>query len=208
MLIPAPDFRRGNGIRMTTNSHKMTLRVRGWQQLQHYRNRRPPWIKLHRDLLDDMGWHRLPDASKALAPMIWLLASERPGGTLETNVQHLAFRLRATAEWVEAALAPLIADGFLCLEQVASTLHQVGSAPEQGASSESESEGETETEAQTEAGASPGSGSAQRSLATLGMTPLLGSAHGAISAKLSSRVARGNPRALARDLSLRRDRSA
>ena len=39
------------------------LRVKNWAEFQHYRSRRPPWIKLHRGLLDDYAWHRLPEAS-------------------------------------------------------------------------------------------------------------------------------------------------
>jgi hypothetical protein len=38
------------------------LRVKNWAEFQHYRSRRPPWIKLHRGLLDDYAWHRLPEA--------------------------------------------------------------------------------------------------------------------------------------------------
>ena len=38
------------------------LRVKNWSAFQHYRHRRPPWIKLHRGLLDDFAWHRLPEA--------------------------------------------------------------------------------------------------------------------------------------------------
>jgi hypothetical protein len=38
------------------------LRVKNWAEFQHYRHRRPPWIKLHHGLLDDFAWHRLPEA--------------------------------------------------------------------------------------------------------------------------------------------------
>ena len=56
------------------------LRVKDWARYQHYKHRRPPWIRLHRDLLDKLSWHQLPLASKALAPMLWLLASETQEG--------------------------------------------------------------------------------------------------------------------------------
>ena len=156
-------FRQAHGIDMTDHSQTMTLHVRGWQEFQHYRNRTPPWIKLHRELLDDIGWHRLPDASMALAPMIWLLASERPEGILDTSIEELAFRLRRPAEWVDAALAPLIAAGFLGLGQDAGAGVQTASAESE---SESESETKGETEAQTEAGASPVGGSASEGTLT------------------------------------------
>ena len=51
------------------------LRVKNWQQFQHYKHRNPPWIKLHQSLLDDYDFARLPDASKLLALCIWLLAA-------------------------------------------------------------------------------------------------------------------------------------
>ena len=38
----------------------MILRVKGWARFQHYRHRRPPWIRLYRSLLDDPTWHDLP----------------------------------------------------------------------------------------------------------------------------------------------------
>jgi hypothetical protein len=28
------------------------LRVKNWSEFQHYKDRNPPWIKLHRTLLD------------------------------------------------------------------------------------------------------------------------------------------------------------
>ena len=60
----------------TVEEGTMILRVKGWARFQHYKHRRPPWIRLYRELLDDVTWHRLPVASRALAPMLWLLASE------------------------------------------------------------------------------------------------------------------------------------
>ena len=57
----------------------MKITPRNWARFQHYNTRRPPWIKLHRGLLDDYQFHTLPLASKALAPLLWLLASEHKG---------------------------------------------------------------------------------------------------------------------------------
>ena len=55
---------------------------KNWSQFQHYRDRSPTWLKLHRSLLDDFDYHCLPIASKALAPFLWLLASEYEGGEI------------------------------------------------------------------------------------------------------------------------------
>lgn len=95
----------------------MRLSVKNWGEFQHYKNRKPPWIKLHRAILDDYQFHCLPDASRALAPCIWLLASEYQGGIIDCDSNALAFRLRQSVEYVEAALKPLIDNGFLIVEQ-------------------------------------------------------------------------------------------
>src|SRR5262245_28654981 len=68
------------------------LSVKNYNKFQHFKDSRPPWIKLYRDLLDDLEWHDLdPKAAKALV-MIWLIASENEGRLPEPK--KLAFRLR------------------------------------------------------------------------------------------------------------------
>ena len=93
----------------------MNLRVKNWEQFQHYKNRRPPWIRLYRFLLDDPEYHSLPAKAAKYLPLIWLIAAEdeEMGGNLPAE-EKLAFRLRlSTAEmseiigmlphWVEGA---------------------------------------------------------------------------------------------------------
>lgn len=55
------------------------LKVKNWTEFQHYKDRNPPWIKLHRTLLDDYEFARLQDASKAHLMLIWLFASQKNG---------------------------------------------------------------------------------------------------------------------------------
>ena len=90
----------------------MKLIPKNWVNFQHYKLRSPPWIKLHRNLLDDMQYQRLPIASKALAPMLWLLASESIDGAITKGIDEIAFRLRMTEKDVAIALKPLIDNGF------------------------------------------------------------------------------------------------
>lgn len=90
----------------------MKIAPRNWTEFQHYKDRNPTWIKLHKKLLDDFDFHRLPIASKALAPMLWLLASESPDGSFHANSELIAFRIRWQPQDVEAALSPLIGSGF------------------------------------------------------------------------------------------------
>lgn len=118
----------------------MRLAPKNWREFQHYKDRSPPWIRLQRKLLDDRDFHRLPVASRALAPMLWLLASESVDGAFDGSPAELAFRLRQSEREVVAALNPLIEAKFFTVVQEASDalaerLH--GAVPET----------ETETEA-------------------------------------------------------------
>jgi hypothetical protein len=51
------------------------LRIRNWRKFQHYNKRRPDWIKLHAELLDNPEWRALDDRHKAHLSSIWLLAA-------------------------------------------------------------------------------------------------------------------------------------
>lgn len=114
-----------------------TITPKGWESFQHYKDRKPAWIKLHRDLLDNYDFHCLPIASKALAPCLWLLASEYEGGAIPADWSLISFRLRMSAQEVQDAVTPLIKNGFF----VASTSLADG---KRGACLETEREEETE----------------------------------------------------------------
>lgn len=85
---------------------------KNWKKFQHYTGRTPPWIKLHRNLLDDYQFHCLPVASKALAPGLWLLASEYENGLIDATEQEIAFRLRVSISDLRSAIKSLIDNGF------------------------------------------------------------------------------------------------
>lgn len=123
-----------------------TLSIRNWAEFQHYKNRCPPWIKLHRGLLDNYDFHRLPDASKALAPFLWLLASETESGLIDHDLEKIAFRLHTTPDKINIALKPLIEKGFIVCEQGASN-----TLAERTQDACLEGETETEIEGETEA---------------------------------------------------------
>ena len=90
----------------------MKLIPKNWNTFQHYRDRCPPWIKLHREILNDKEFMCLPLASKAIAPLLWLLASESKDGQFDASTDELSFRLRITNKEVEEGLKPLINNGF------------------------------------------------------------------------------------------------
>lgn len=90
----------------------MTLKPKNWDRFQHYKDRRPPWIKLYRTLLDDRVFMCLPVASRALAPMLWLLASDHENGEIHGELADIAFKLRMTDTELAIALKPLILNGM------------------------------------------------------------------------------------------------
>jgi DNA-binding MarR family transcriptional regulator len=96
------------------------LTPKKWEEFQHYKDRAPSWIKLHKRLLVDFAFHRLPVASKALAPMLWLLASEYDEGVIEASLEEIAFRMHMSPNDMAEALNPLIEGGFFNVEQDAS----------------------------------------------------------------------------------------
>ena len=116
------------------------LRIRNWEKFQHYKERNPPWIKLHRELLRDYQFECLQDASKLHLILIWLLASQ-----LENKIPN-------DEQWIRKQigvksridLKSLLDAGFLECEHVASTLL---ADCKQVAIPETEAETETEAEA-------------------------------------------------------------
>ena len=81
------------------------MKIKNWSKFQHFKDRRPPWIKLYRDLLDDIDWHMLdPLASKVLV-MCWLIASEDDGNI--PDIKTLAFRLRMTEKQTSECISKL-----------------------------------------------------------------------------------------------------
>jgi len=123
----------------------MLLQPKNWAVFQHYKDRCPPWIKLHRDLLNDRSYMRLPIASKALAPMLWLLASESKDGVFDGSLDELVFRLHITKKEYQDGLKPLIDNDFFIL------VSGVLAERKQSAIPETEGEGETEKEKETDA---------------------------------------------------------
>ena len=50
--------------------------VKNFEKYQHYKDRNPPWIKLHRTLLSDYEFTKLEDYQKGQLMLIWLLSSQ------------------------------------------------------------------------------------------------------------------------------------
>src|ERR1035437_8598213 len=83
----------------------MTLRIKGWERFQHFKDRKPPWIKLYRDILDDLQWHELSGDDAKMLVMLWLIGSENDG-SLPTE-KELAFRLRTAEKSIKSSVSRL-----------------------------------------------------------------------------------------------------
>ena len=114
-----------------------SYRIKGWEKFQHFKDRMPPWVKLYRELLDDLDWHNLEAESAKVLVMLWLIASEDKDreGKLP-NTKKLAFRLRIQEQKLKQTLTKL-EHWLICDDIVTISERYRGDAPET----------ETETEA-------------------------------------------------------------
>jgi hypothetical protein len=70
----------------------MTYVIKNWSSYQHIKSRNAPWVKLYRELLNDLEWHNLPPESAKILINCWLIGSENFG--ILPDLKKLAFRLR------------------------------------------------------------------------------------------------------------------
>jgi hypothetical protein len=89
---------------------------------------------------------RLPIASKAIAPMLWLLASESKDGVFDGSLDELVFRLHITKKEYQDGIKPLIDNDFFILVSGVLAERKQSAIPE----TETEGEGETEKEKETD----------------------------------------------------------
>jgi len=73
------------------------LTVPNLERWQHYKDRKPPWIKLYSAALDDYEFTKLPDSARFHLLGIWLLASQLDN-KLPDDAAWLQRRLHATSE--------------------------------------------------------------------------------------------------------------
>ena len=90
----------------------MKYYVKNWKEHQHYKDRNPPWIKLHYALLSSEDWVMLDDASRVLAIAILLVASKNDG-YIDGSERGLKYLSRVAYLNQTPDLKPLIETGFL-----------------------------------------------------------------------------------------------
>ena len=69
------------------------IRVRNFEQFQHYSKRNPPWIRLYYRILHDRNFYRLNDENKYVILGLFLLASQHEN------------KIPFDEDWVEKELA-------------------------------------------------------------------------------------------------------
>jgi len=112
------------------------IRITNWEEFQHYKDRDPPWIKLHNHLLINYEFRCLQDASKLLLILLWLVRS-RLEGDIPADPTYLK---EMTGYKAKINLKPLLDKGLIECYQDASSVR---------ASCAPETEAETETETYT-----------------------------------------------------------
>lgn len=81
---------------MNSGARMRVLVVKNFEQFQHYKDRRPPWIKLYNDLLEDYAFLSLPDAARSHLMLLWLLAS-RHGNRIPFDPKYIARAIQCTS---------------------------------------------------------------------------------------------------------------
>lgn len=85
------------------------LKIKNWEKFQHYKDRNPTWIKLHRQILQSREWVMLDNTSKAVMIAVMLLACQSDDSTIPYDDDYVA-----TVTFIRGAkLKPLIDIGFL-----------------------------------------------------------------------------------------------
>ena len=87
--------------------------IHDWKRFQHYKHRRPPWIRLYRELLENEAWMNQTDRAKAMLCELWMVASDNENGDLPA-INVLAWRLRRASIDIRSAISeinPLFLDG-------------------------------------------------------------------------------------------------
>lgn len=119
------------------------LRVRSWEKYQHYKDRRPPWIKYHVELLDDYSLTHLPYATQLLFDRLLLLAA-RTDNNIPRDHLWIASQTHIEPASVEIGIETLVAMRFL---SVADTKRSASKAlARRKRSDEPETEAVTETD--------------------------------------------------------------
>lgn len=126
---------------MTTPPATGYIFIPNWKRHQHYKNRRPTWIKLYIDLVDDIdtdGYLSLTAVQRAALHGIWMLVAGVGNARLLYDCCELRARLRLP-RLQQSDLDLLVEAGWI--DVVASKKPRFASAEGEGESSKDDKEG-------------------------------------------------------------------
>lgn len=83
--------------------------ITNWERYQHYKNRRPPWIKFYIDLLGNDGWLDLSPSNVKLLCVLWMLAAVHGNGRVVADERWLMGQAKVR----KASLKSLSDAGFI-----------------------------------------------------------------------------------------------
>lgn len=92
------------------------LKMKNWSSYQSYKDRRPPWIRLHKSLLDNFEYLTMSLAGRSTLPLLWLLASEDENpvtGLIRICNKKISFRLRLPISEITEGINECIKNGFV-----------------------------------------------------------------------------------------------
>jgi hypothetical protein len=91
-----------------------TISLVRWDEMQHYRDRDPPWIKLYRDTLTSEGWMLGDDHTKLVMCALMLIAARYKNAIpAKTEVIKAMAHLKMSEKDVAESLAKLVELKFI-----------------------------------------------------------------------------------------------
>lgn len=88
------------------------LAIRNYDRFQHYRDRRPVWVKLYVSLLQDKDYRALATTSRLVYVLLLLVASNRDN-EIPNDAAWLSVEIGVPRALARKALDDLIAHGYL-----------------------------------------------------------------------------------------------
>jgi len=97
------------------------IKLCGWAELQHYKDRSPPWVKLYRELLTSESWVLGTDTSRLVQVASMLLAARYNNQIpYRWDLLKKVASLECTESAFRAALLHLVSYNFLEIQEVTS----------------------------------------------------------------------------------------
>ncbi len=83
--------------------------VKNWERFQHYKNRRPAWIKLHLDLQNNQEYLALSPSDRLLLQQVWMSCAEFGNGRVRADQRAI----KARARLQQGSLGSIVRAGFI-----------------------------------------------------------------------------------------------